>query len=321
MDFCLEMEATEIKSTGRNVKLTLPAQKTKEGAGFIVARSIGSRKLSEFDPFLLLDHFGPTTYKPGEAVGAPWHPHRGFETVTYSLQGEFQHQDSMGNKGILRAGDVQWMTAGSGIIHDEEPSKAVKEKGGTVEGFQLWVNLPAKHKMCDPFYQDVPKTKIPQFQKDNFFVKVIAGEAFGVKAAVNTTVKIHYLDFHAQKGAQFTHSIPSDMNACVYIYRGSAKFGKTEKVGQTNDLLLLDNEGTDLTVTVDNEEGVKFLLLAGTPIGEPVVRHGPFVMNTQQEIRQAFTDYQEGKLVKQKAQFGSKAEHDTDFNPDDASIV
>jgi len=303
------------------VKMTVLAQKTVEGGGFVVARPIGGRKLSEFDPFLLLDHLGPVTYKPGEAVGAPWHPHRGFETVSYILQGELQHRDSMGSQGSLRAGDVQWMTAGSGIVHDEEPSPAMKEKGGAMEAFQVWVNLPAKDKMCDPYYQDVPKEKIPEFKTEKFSVKVIAGEAFGVKAVVSTHVPIQYLDFHANKGAEFTHPIPKGMNSCVYVYRGSALFGANQKKASMLNLLTFEEEGTLLRVKVEDDEGAKFLLLAGKPLNEPIARYGPFVMNTEEEIQQALSDYQQGKLVRNKAQFGSKAEHSTEYDPNTASIL
>lgn len=169
---------------------------------------IGGRQLSTLDPFLLLHHMGPVKYGPGEGKGAPWHPHRGFVTVTYMLAGEFEHHDSTGASGILRAGDVQWMTAGSGIIHDEVPSKAMMRTGGTMEGFQLWVNLPQKDKMVDPDYQDLQSDKIPEHTADRFFVRVIAGEAFGKKALVSTKVPIQYLDFHAQSGASFSHEIP-----------------------------------------------------------------------------------------------------------------
>jgi len=307
--------------SSKSVKFLTTAQKTMEGAGFIVARPIGGRKLSEFDPFLLLDHFGPVTHQPGEAKGAPWHPHRGFETVSYMLQGEMQHQDSMGNKGQLRGGDVQWMTAGSGIIHDEEPSAAMKEKGGTMEGFQLWVNLAAKDKMCDPYYQDVSKDKIPEYKSENFTARVIAGEAFGVKSVVNTRVPIQYIDFHAQKGATFSHPIPKGMNSCAYVYRGSALFGSNSKPAKMLDLVVFDEDDELVTVTVQDEEGAKFLLLAGTPLNEPIARHGPFVMNTQEQIAQAFKDYQDGKLVKHKAKFGSQANHNSEFDPNSSSIV
>jgi len=301
----------------------IQAPKQREGAGFIVARSIGSRKLDSFDPFLMLDHFGPVTNKPGEAVGAPWHPHRGFETVTYMLQGEMQHQDSMGNKGSLRSGDVQWMTAGSGIIHDEEPSDAMKTKGGTMEGFQLWVNLPRKDKMCDPYYQDVPKEKIPEYKdpEGRFFIRVIAGEAFGVKAVVNTRVPIQYLDVHTTKGSQFVHELTNDFNVCIYVYRGKASFGSEKKVVKEGEMLTFDRNGEGIHVSVDNEEGCKFLLLAGKPLNEPIARHGPFVMSTEAEIRQAFTDYQLGTFVKNKGKMESQAEHDKEYDPNDATIV
>jgi len=294
---------------------------TKEGAGFIIHRPFPTRKLDNFDPFLLLDHAGPINYGPGEAVGAPWHPHRGFETVGYILQGELQHRDSMGNKGILRAGDVQWMTAGSGIIHDEIPSDAMKKQGGDVEGFQIWVNLPKKDKMCPPAYQDVSQDKIPRFYGNNFEIRVVAGEALGVKATIATHTPIIYLDVHAKNGAEFILDVPDEMNALVYIYRGQAKFGAEEKKTETDSMVTFKKDGNQVKVKVDHADGVKFLLLAGIPLNEPIARYGPFVMNTSEEIEQAFEDYQTGKLVKQSAEIKSKAEHKTEFNAKEATIV
>lgn len=193
----------------RSAKRIIKPERYNEGAGFPVNSPIGGRQLPQLDPFLLLHHMGPVTYGPGAAKGAPWHPHRGFVTVTYMLEGEFEHHDSTGGSGKLRAGDIQWMTAGSGIIHDEVPSAAVMQKGGTIEGFQVWVNLPRKDKMCDPDYQDVASERIPEHKSEKFLVRVIAGEAFGKKAIVATKVPVQYLDFHANEGATFSHEIPA----------------------------------------------------------------------------------------------------------------
>jgi len=278
--------------------------------------------MSYFDPFLLLDHFGPVDYAPGEAVGAPWHPHRGFETVSLMLQGEFHHKDSAGNSGILRAGDVQWMTAGSGIVHDEEPSPTFKKTGGVMEGFQIWVNLPREDKWIDPFYQDVPKEKIPTITRDKIKVRIIAGEAYGEKAVISTRVPIQLIDVHLDEGGEFKHDIPSEMNAMVFIYRGKGQFGRSRKYAESGNALFLDQAGpTTLIATASTN--LKFLLLAGVPLNEPVARQGPFVMNTQAEIAEAFADYSQGKLMRITPKFASSTNHGEDFDPtsEDSSIV
>jgi len=303
----------------RSVKQVIASIEAKEGAGFTVRRPFPTRTLDRLDPFLLLDHFGPVTYAPGEAVGAPWHPHRGFETISYFLQGEGQHRDSMGNKGFLRAGDVQWMTAGSGVIHDEGPSKAMLEKGGTMEAFQIWVNLPKAKKMISPYYQDVNKEKIPTVTVGNTTIKVIAGEAYGKKAIVETTTPIIYLDVHTKLGEDFILDIPSNMNAMCYIYRGQALFGSNEREGKMFDMIEFNHDGEQ--VHVKSKQNTEFLVLAGVPLNEPVARKGPFVMNTQEEVQQAFLDYQLGNLVQKKADMKLKTEHEDDFDPNRASIV
>jgi len=262
---------------------------------------------------------GPITYKPGEAKGAPWHPHRGFETISYILQGEMEHKDSMGNTGSLRAGDIQWMTAGSGIIHDEGPSKALLEKGGTVEGFQIWVNLPAAKKMIPPYYQDVNKDQIPVVNVGNTTIKVIAGEAYGQKAIVSTTTQIIYLDVHTIANEKFSLSVPSNMNALCYIYRGEALFGSNEQRAVQFDMVEFNRDGDEISVKV--EKNTQFLLLAGVPINEPIVQYGPFVMNTQEEIQQALLDYRQDKFVQHKAEMKSKTSHETEFDPNSASII
>jgi len=307
------------KTNHRYVKELIHSIQTLEGEGFVVHRPFPTRNLDQCDPFLMLDHIGPVKYGPGEAKGAPWHPHRGFETISYGLQGELQHQDSMGNKGTLRAGDVQWMTAGSGIIHDESPSKGMLEKGGTMEGFQIWVNLPSDKKMIPPFYQDVNKSKIPSVTDGNTTIYVIAGEARGQKAIISTTTPIFYLDVHSAKGEDFILDIPIEMNALCYVYRGAAIFGSNEKEAKLHDMVRLAQDGTKLRV--QTKEKSQFLVLAGIPLNEPVARHGPFVMNTKEEIMEAFSDYQLGKLVRHKAEMKIKTEHEDEYEPNNASIV
>jgi len=303
----------------RSVNQVIHSIETLEGEGIIVHRPFPTHKLDQCDPFLLLDHFGPIKYSPGEAKGAPWHPHRGFETISYILQGEVQHQDSMGNSGTLRAGDIQWMTAGSGIIHDETPTKGMLEKGGTMEGFQIWVNLPSKNKMIPPYYQDVNKSKIPSIKDGNTTIHVIAGEARGQKAIISTTTPIFYLDVHSAKGEDFVLDIPIEMNALCYVYGGRAIFGSNEKEAKVYDMVRLAQDGNKLRV--QTREKSQFIVLAGIPLNEPVARHGPFVMNTKEEIREAFSDYQLGKLVRHKAVMKIITEHKDEFDPNSASIV
>uniref|UniRef100_A0A1X7SPJ8 Pirin n=1 Tax=Amphimedon queenslandica TaxID=400682 RepID=A0A1X7SPJ8_AMPQE len=273
------------------------AHQQREGGGFIVKRPIGG-EVSELDPFLLLDHFGPVEYGPGEAVGAPDHPHRGFETVSYIVSGSMQHKDSAGNSGTLSEGWVQWMTAGSGVVHSEMPSDDVIKNGGKVEGFQLWVNLRAEDKMISPRYQDTPPEKIPvkATADGKVTVKVIAGESLGTSANIETRTPIMYLDIHLKEGASFTQDVPKEYKGILYVWRGSGYLGegteKNVKMGQMGVM----GEGDSVTMTAADDEEMRVLLIAGEPLNENVVRSGPFVMNTWAEIQQAYSDYQSGKL-------------------------
>ena len=275
------------------------AHRQREGGGFIVRRPLPTEGLELRDPFLLIDEMGPADYGPGEAVGAPDHPHRGFETVTYMLEGAFEHEDSAGHRGALRAGDVQWMTAGAGIVHSEEPSREIKEKGGRVHGFQIWVNLPARLKMSTPRYQEVPGDRIPRARTDDgkAEVRLIAGEALGTKAVIDTNTPIVYQDWTLAAGADVTVPLQSGEDALVYVFEGSVRVGDEGKVVGDGQLAVL---GAGDAVRLRGPEGEgkhgRLLLLAGTPIREPVARYGPFVMNTRQEIVQAVEDYQSGKM-------------------------
>jgi len=308
-----------LSQASRSVVHYFTAPKTTEGAGFPIQNVIGSRKLDKLDPFLLVHHMGPVTYGPGEAKGAPWHPHRGFETITYLLQGEMEHKDSMGNFGKLRAGDVQFMTAGSGVIHDELPSPDVLKKGGVIEGFQIWVNLPKKYKMCVPNYQDVPKEKIIEIQHENYLVRVLSGEAFGSVGVAKSKTDIQFLDFQLKAGASITHKFPKDWNSCVYVYRGDIYAGKVKTPLLEGQIAVFDVDGDSIDVSTTN--GGRFIFLAGKPINEPIARHGPFVMNTQEEIVECFKDYQEGKLVRHKGTMEYSTNHQTEYDPNTAKIV
>jgi redox-sensitive bicupin YhaK (pirin superfamily) len=263
-----------------------------EGEGVLVHRAFPNNQISELDPFLLLDHMGPMDLKPREAKGFPDHPHRGFETVTYLLAGEFQHRDSFGHRGELHAGDVQWMTAGSGLVHSEVPSENIVRNGGKLEGFQLWINLPKKDKMKAPHYQEVKASLIPKAFGEGVEAKVIAGDALGVTGAVETHIPIQYIHFVLKAGAKVTHSVAAGLNAMVYVVKGAATVAGKEVQEYHLAALANDGDAVELGATEDTE----LLFLAAEPIGEPVARYGPFVMNTREELQQAFDDFRAGKM-------------------------
>jgi quercetin 2,3-dioxygenase len=291
-----ELSAEESAMTSREVRRIVHATRQREGGGFIVRRPFPTAGLDHLDPFLLLDEMGPATYAPGEAVGAPDHPHRGFETVTYVLDGEFVHEDSAGHRGQIRPGDVQWMTAGDGVIHSEEPAPWIREKGGRVHGFQLWVNLPARDKRIAPRYQDVRASEMPAWTSADgrARVKVIAGRALGVQAIAQTRTPITYLDVALDDGAEVTLDIPAVQNAFVFVFGGALAIGADARPARDGDMALVSN-GDALTLRA-TAQATRALVIAGEPLREPVARYGPFVMNTPEEIMQAFTDYQSGRF-------------------------
>ena len=277
----------------REVVRVVQAHRQTEGGGFVVRRPFPTGGLRHADPFLLLDEMGPVDYAPGEAIGAPDHPHRGFETVTYVLDGEMEHEDSAGHKGKLASGDVQWMTAGRGIVHSEMPSKAFQDHGGRMHGFQIWVNLPKRDKMMAPRYQEISRERIPEGTSTDGLakVKVVAGESLGVKAVIETRTPISYLHFTLKPGAKVEQALPSDHNAYVYVFKGDAIVsGKDVREGQL--AMLGDGDSVEIAASQD----AQLLVLSGVPLKEPVVQYGPFVMNTENEIRQAIIDYQSGRL-------------------------
>jgi redox-sensitive bicupin YhaK (pirin superfamily) len=286
--------------TVRQVERIVGAHKQREGGGFIVRRPFPSVSLDQVDPFLLIDEMGPADYRPGEAVGAPDHPHRGFETVTYMLEGEFEHEDSAGHRGAIRAGDVQWMTAGGGIIHSEMPSARIREQGGRVHGFQIWVNLPARLKMTRPRYQEVAGDKIPTASTPDgkATVRVIAGEALGAKAVIDTHTPIVYQDWSVRPEADVTVPLPADQQALVFVFEGAVRVGgdgKDEGKLVEDGRMALLGPGDAVRLRGASEAG-RLLLLAGVPLREPVARYGPFVMNTEAEIYQAARDFQSGRM-------------------------
>ena len=282
--------------TPREVARTIRAHRQTEGGGFIVRRPVPIPGVEHLDPFLLIDEMGPAVYGPGEAVGAPDHPHRGFETVTYMLDGEFEHEDSAGHRGTLRPGDVQWMTAGAGIVHSEMPAAWLRAKGGRVHGFQIWVNLPARLKMTQPRYQELQGSSIPRATTPDGLaeVVVIAGAALGIDAAIATHTPITYQDWTLKPGADVTVALPGDQTVLLHVFGGSLQVGdKGQMVGDGTCAVL--GEGAAVRLR-GGAHGGRALLLAGTPHREPVARYGPFVMNTRAEIQQAIDDYRSGKL-------------------------
>jgi quercetin 2,3-dioxygenase len=285
------------RSSVREATRIVTAHHQREGAGFVVRRPLPTAGLGMADPFLLIDELGPVDYAPGEAIGAPDHPHRGFETVTYALEGEFEHEDSAGHRGTLSGGDVQWMTAGAGIVHSEMPSRRIREAGGRVHGFQVWVNLPARLKMTRPRYQEVRAARIPLARTEDGLaaVRVIAGEALGARAVIDTHTPIVYQDWSVEAGADVTTAVPAEQTALVYVFRGAVRVGDEGRTLVEGQLALL---GPGDAVRLRGAEGGpgRLLLLAGVPHGERVVHYGPFVMTTEKEIEQAISDYRTGKM-------------------------
>ncbi|CAI9724498.1 Hypothetical predicted protein [Octopus vulgaris] len=275
----------------------LQTVKQTHGGGFLVRKVIGG-SISSCDPFIMLDHIGPVDYKPGEAVGAPDHPHRGIEIISYIIDGSLTHEDSAGNKGVLEKGWVQMMTAGQGVVHAEMPADEIVENGGRMEGFQLWINLPAKEKMIDPQYEDIPPEKIPVITMDGgrATAKLIAGEIEGKASVKQTKIPTLFLDILLEPGATFTSEVIENHACFIYIWRGSGFLGEDCKPASIGQVGLLSTSGKKVTIKASEDQSCNALLIAGEPIMEPVVGYGPFVMNTEEEIQQAILDYQNGVL-------------------------
>ena len=276
----------------RRVERLVAGQPTSDGAGVKLVRVLTQNLQRRLDPFLMLDAFGSDS-RDDYIGGFPDHPHRGFETVTYMLEGRMRHRDSAGNEGLLTNGAVQWMTAGRGVIHSEMP----EQEDGRMEGFQLWLNLPARDKLCEPWYRDIPSAEIPEAQAEGVHVRVIAGQALGVQGAMQREATAPtYLDLHLEPGARFDQALPPAHNAFVYVYRGSLTVADTE-VPRQRMALLANTPGSDGVVLKAGAEGAKAVLIAGQPLNEPIAQYGPFVMNTNQEIHQAVEDFRAGRLA------------------------
>jgi quercetin 2,3-dioxygenase len=284
--------------TVRATEQVIDAVATLEGAGFLVHRSFPTPQLDIVDPFLLLDEMGPSDLGPGEAKGAPDHPHRGFETVTYMISGTMEHRDSSGNSGRIGPGDVQWMTAGGGVIHSEMPAESLLREGGRMHGFQLWVNLPRRDKMMPPRYQEIPAAKIPHAASEDgrAAVRIIAGESMGQSAVIETRTPIVYLHFTLREGVEIEQPLPPTFNVFAYLFAGAADVGGRDL--RRGQLAVLSREGDAVALRHRGEEPSEILLVGGEPLGEPVARYGPFVMNYHAEIRQAIADLNEGHFVK-----------------------
>ena len=275
----------------RTVERLVAGQATSDGAGVKLTRVLTQNLQRRLDPFLMLDAFGSD--QPDDYIaGFPDHPHRGFETVTYMIAGRMRHRDSAGHEGLLENGGVQWMTAGRGVIHSEIP----QQEDGVMEGFQLWLNLPARDKMMAPWYRDFKAADLPKFTTaQGVAVTVIAGDSQGVTGAVtrDATAPL-YLDIHLPAGTRFEQAVPAGHNAFVYVYRGEVSIaGQTVPVQR---MALLANSPETDGVVIEASEDAKVLLIAGQPLGEPIAQYGPFVMNTQQEIYQALSDMRDGRL-------------------------
>jgi redox-sensitive bicupin YhaK (pirin superfamily) len=276
----------------RSIKRIIEPQYVIEGAGVLLRRSIAPRASNEFDPFLLFDHFAFNDPIEGPIRGFPMHPHRGIETVTYMLEGSTHHRDSLGNSGLIGPGDVQWMTSGRGILHEEMPRRG---PSGNIYGFQLWVNLPARLKMTVPRYQEVAAETIPVFEKDGVRLRVVAGKSGGITGPVTEIAAAPlYLDAQLQPDTTFDQPVPADHAALAYVFEGEGLFGP-----QTVNSVRMIEFGAGEVVRVRTENSlVRFMLIAGLPIREPIVPYGPFVMNTREEIEQTLRELRDGTFVR-----------------------
>lgn len=279
--------------TPRQVERLVQGTATSDGAGVKLTRVLTRDLQRRLDPFLMLDAFG-TDDADDYIAGFPDHPHRGFETVTYMLEGRMRHRDSAGNEGLLGSGGVQWMTAGRGVVHSELP----EQQEGRMEGFQLWLNLAGRDKMRDPWYRDIPTEEIPELVLPGATVRVIAGESHGVAGAMQReTTRPIYLDLRLDPGASFEQAIPETHNAFLYVYRGGLRFASGCLVPAGRMAILANTAGADGVRFSAGDEGARAILVAGQPLGEPIAQYGPFVMNTEGELLQAVRDFQAGKFA------------------------
>ena len=270
--------------------------KTFEGDGIPVTRAFPVPEMRELDPFLLFDHFGPINYEPGGATGVPAHPHCGFEAITYLLGGEVEHKDSWGGQAAIETGDIQWMTTGSGLIHSELVTDKFKNSGGVMQGLQIWVNLPQKYKKVKPWYQHIKKDDIPTIDDLNdVLIKVLVGEVKNVSSAVQTYSPVSIFDVQFSKPNLIDLDIPKNQTVMVYVIDGELKFDTDNKIARKGQMIYFDQSSDTINLTSISPSG-SYLVLAGEPINQPVVRYGPFITNTEGEMKQVMLEYQNGKM-------------------------
>ncbi len=283
----------------RLIKKIIKPQYAIEGAGVLLQRSFGPSRENPLDPFLLFDHFAFNKPEEGPISGFPNHPHRGIETVTYMLEGNVRHRDSLGNTGLIGPGDIQWMTSGGGIMHEEMPKRG---PSGNIYGFQLWVNLPAAQKMSVPRYRGIKADDIPSINKEGLKARIVAGDFQGVLGPVTEiTADPLYMDIHLDVNSSVEIPIPRGHTALAYVFEGEGHFGYTDDhYGEIIESvhMLVYEDGDSIKVKTDTNHSVRFMVIAAAPINEDIVPYGPFVMNTEEEIRQAFVDLQNGTFVK-----------------------
>ena len=278
--------------TNRTISQIIEPKMVIEGAGVLLRRSISPHSSNLFDPFLLFDHFAFNNPLEGPIRGFPTHPHRGIETVTYMLEGTVRHRDSLGNAGTIAEGDVQWMTSGRGILHEEMPRRSER---GNIYGFQLWVNLPAAQKMGEPRYQEVSSGTIPVIEKDGMTIRLVAGEVDGVRGPVTEIAAAPlYMDVKLDPGSRFIYPIPGGHTALMYVFEGTGEF--SNEVVEAVSLVKFNDDGDQ--VEVRTEAGVRFMLIAGAPFKEPIFPYGPFVMNTREEIEETIRELRNGTFIK-----------------------
>jgi redox-sensitive bicupin YhaK (pirin superfamily) len=278
--------------TNRTISHIIEPQLVVEGAGVLLRRSVSPRASNEYDPFLLFDHFAFNNPLEGPIRGFPMHPHRGIETVTYMLEGTTSHRDSLGNAGVIGSGDVQWMSSGRGILHEEMPRRGAS---GNIYGFQLWVNLPSHLKMSEPRYQEVSSTTIPVVEKDGATVRLVAGKLDGISGPVtDIAASPLYMDVKLAPGSKFIYPVPSGYTVLAYAFEGAGEFGN--EAVESVSMVVFNDDGDQ--IEVKSETGVQFMLIAGAPFKEPIVPYGPFVMNTVEEIQQTIQDLRNGTFIK-----------------------
>jgi redox-sensitive bicupin YhaK (pirin superfamily) len=278
----------------RTVSQIIEPQLVMEGAGVLLRRSVSPRASNEHDPFLLFDHFAFNNPLEGPLRGFPMHPHRGIETVTYILDGSVSHRDSLGNAGVIGPGDVQWMTSGRGILHEEMPRRG---ESGNIYGFQLWVNLPAAQKMSQPRYQEVNSSTIPTIEKDGVTIRLVAGELDGIRGPVTEIAASPlYMDVKMAPASRFIYPVPSGHTLLAYVFEGTGEFGN--EVVESVSMVVFNDDGDQIEVKSDAAgSGVRFMLIAGAPFKEPIVPYGPFVMNTAEEIQQTIAELRNGTFI------------------------